>query len=96
MRTRISAGDLGRELQDILDRVYRRGDSFLIEREGEAIAALEPVPAATTWSDLAQALRDVPGPDADFAADLEDIQSNQPVTTSRLSPPSVASLGILG
>lgn len=49
----------------------------MVERDGEALAALEPVGGAATWSTLAAALRGAPRPDDEFAARLEDIQRNQ-------------------
>lgn len=81
MRTKITASDLGRELAAVLDQVRRHGQSFLIERDGEVVATLEPMGAArgATWRTLAQALRGEPSVDVDFAADLEEIQRNQPV-----------------
>ena len=80
MRARISLTELRRDLAAVLDRVRRRGDSFLIEEDGEAVAALEPAtPTSTaTWSTLAKELHELPRPDVAFAADLEEIQRHQP------------------
>jgi antitoxin (DNA-binding transcriptional repressor) of toxin-antitoxin stability system len=80
VRATISVTDLSRDLPTILDRVHYQGESFLIERDGETVAVLEPVtgPRVATWSTLAAALRDVPHPDAAFADDLEQIQRHQP------------------
>ena len=86
MRARISVTELSRELQSILDRVHWQGDSFVIEQDGEAVAALEPVAGVATWSSLAKDLRDVPLPDAAFAADLEEIQRNQPEVPTDVWP----------
>jgi antitoxin (DNA-binding transcriptional repressor) of toxin-antitoxin stability system len=79
MRATISIADFSRDPEAILDRV-RCGDSFLIEQDGEAVAALDPVGSrsAATWRTLATALRDVPRGDPAFAADLEEIQRDQP------------------
>ncbi|HEX6508369.1 MAG TPA: hypothetical protein VF221_12115 [Chloroflexota bacterium] len=78
MRVTISVTELSRELISILERVRRRGDSFVIEQDGEAVAALEPVAEVATWSSIARELHDAPCPDSEFAADLEEIQRNQP------------------
>jgi antitoxin (DNA-binding transcriptional repressor) of toxin-antitoxin stability system len=79
MRARISVDDFSDDPGAILDRV-RQGDSFLIEQDGDAVAALEPVGprAAATWRSLAAALENEPSADPAFADDLEDIQRNQP------------------
>jgi antitoxin (DNA-binding transcriptional repressor) of toxin-antitoxin stability system len=78
MKARISVTELSQDLRSILDRVRRRGDSFLIEQDGEAVAALEPVAAAATWASLAKQLGDAPHPGSEFATDLEEIQRHQP------------------
>lgn len=72
--------ELGRDLVAVLDRVRRRGDSFLIEQDGEAVAILEPMETAgnATWRTLSKVLRDLPNDDLDFADDLTEIQRNQP------------------
>lgn len=80
--------ELGRELTAILDRVRCHGSSFLIEQDGEAVATLEPVGTSggATWGTLAQALRDRPIGDGEFAADLEEIQRNQPEMPASVWP----------
>src|SRR5260370_18719334 len=42
MDTRISATELARRLGDVLGRVRYRGDAFLVERNGTAVARLVP------------------------------------------------------
>jgi antitoxin (DNA-binding transcriptional repressor) of toxin-antitoxin stability system len=88
MRARISATELGRELAAILDRVRLERQSFLITQDGEAVATLEPLRAVrgTTWSTLAEALAELPEIDIDFAADLEEIQRNQPEVPAAMWP----------
>ena len=72
----------------VLDRVRRQGQSFLIEQDGEVVATLEPTGATrgATWRTLAQALREVPSADADFAVDLEEIQRSQPEMPAAMWP----------
>jgi prevent-host-death family protein len=75
MEGRISATELARRLGDILGRVRYRGDSFLVERNGDPVARLVPVPGKTTTT-LREALAAWRGggrPDPDFAADLERV-----------------------
>jgi antitoxin (DNA-binding transcriptional repressor) of toxin-antitoxin stability system len=50
MDYKISATDLARTLRAVLDRVRYRGDSFLVERHGAAVARLVPVPGTATGS----------------------------------------------
>ena len=87
METRITATELVRSLSDILSRVQDQGESFLIERNGHAVATLapaEPKPR-TTVRELFTKLRDeglIPVDDK-WADDLEKIQKSQ----SRTPPP---------
>jgi antitoxin (DNA-binding transcriptional repressor) of toxin-antitoxin stability system len=72
---RISATELARRLGDILGRVRYRGDSFLVERNGNPVARLAPVPgkATTTLREALAAWRSAGKPDPRFADDLERI-----------------------
>jgi prevent-host-death family protein len=47
MEHRISSTELVRRLGDVLSRVRYRGDSFTIERSGDPIARLVPLPGAS-------------------------------------------------
>ncbi len=81
MEHRISATDLARRLGDVLGRVRYRGDSFLVEKNGEAVARLEPLPAASA-STVAEGLRawiEAGGPDDALAEDLERIGTSDAV-----------------
>jgi prevent-host-death family protein len=81
MDHRISATDLVRRLGDVLARVRYLNDSFIIERNGDPIARLVPIPGAspatvreafTVWGDAGVSERE-------FADDLERIgQADQP------------------
>jgi antitoxin (DNA-binding transcriptional repressor) of toxin-antitoxin stability system len=81
MDTRITLSEFARELADILDRVRTRGEGFLIEQDGVAVASLGPVERASrsepTWRDLLALLKSAPVDDA-FADDLEFIHAQQP------------------
>ncbi len=81
METRITATELSRALSDVLNRVRYRGESFLIERNGEPVATLAPAapPASTTVRDLIDRLGDLTLPGEGFAEELEAIQSSQPM-----------------
>ena len=80
MEAHLSATDLARSLSDVLNRVRYRGETFIIERNGEPVAALTPpVPTpGCTLADLVSRLGDLDLPGEGFADDLEAIQSSQP------------------
>jgi antitoxin (DNA-binding transcriptional repressor) of toxin-antitoxin stability system len=72
---RITATELARRVGDVLGRVRYRGDSFVVERNGEAVARVSPV-AGTSQTSLAEALaawRSAGEPEPEFAADLERV-----------------------
>jgi antitoxin (DNA-binding transcriptional repressor) of toxin-antitoxin stability system len=75
MEHKISSTDLARRLGDVLGRVRYRGDSFMVEKNGEAVARLEPLAAASA-STVAEGLRawmEAGAPDGAFADDLERV-----------------------
>ncbi len=75
MDHKISATELARRLGDVLGRVRYRGDSFLVERSGTAVARLVPVPGASAGSvrEALLAWRAAGTPDAEFAEILERV-----------------------
>ena len=79
METRINAADLATNLSDILARVRERGECFVVERDGEAIAVLAPSTPkpSITWGEFVTLLHDLPLPDPGFADDLEEIHTWQ-------------------
>ena len=81
MQNNITATELARSLSDILNRVRYRGESFIIERAGEPVAALTPPGPARgcTLADLVARLGDLELPGEGFADDLAVIQSSQTV-----------------
>jgi prevent-host-death family protein len=75
MESRISAAELARRLGDVLARVRYRGDSFLVERNGEPVARVVPLPEnpAATLGEAIEVWLSGADPDDDFASDLEEI-----------------------
>jgi prevent-host-death family protein len=75
MEARITATELARKLGDVLGRVRYRGEVFVVERNGEPVARLAPVPSAATPSllDGFRAWRTAGAADPTFADDLERI-----------------------
>lgn len=79
MESHVSATEAARSLSDLLNRVRYRGESFVIERGGEAICRVVPVgPRRCTGTDLARALKAAPSPDRDFRKAVEKLATNQP------------------
>jgi antitoxin (DNA-binding transcriptional repressor) of toxin-antitoxin stability system len=72
MEHRISSTDLARNLGDVLGRVRYLGDSFIVERNGDPVARLGPVPegARATVREGLRAWVEAGEPDSRFAEDL--------------------------
>lgn len=71
----MSATELARNLGDVLGRIRYRGDSFLVERNGEPVARVVPLverPTATL-GEAVEGWRAAGEPDPDFADALEDV-----------------------
>jgi prevent-host-death family protein len=79
MATRITATELSRKLSDVLSRVQYKGESFVIERNGQPVGVLGPPEAekGPTWGELIRALDGKLTGDSSFADDLEWAQANQ-------------------
>jgi len=77
MEQRISATELARKLGDVLARVRYRGDSFVVERNGDAVARVVPLPegSATSLREALAAWRAAGEPEAAFADDLERVNA---------------------
>ena len=73
MEERISATELARRLGDFLGRVRYRGDSFVVEKNGTAVARLSPVSEGLhcTLGEALKAWSSVGERDPSFADDLE-------------------------
>ena len=72
MEHRISSTDLARRLGDILGRIRYLRDSFVIERNGEPVALLTPLPSgsAATVREGFRAWAEAGEPDPGFAEAL--------------------------
>lgn len=75
MEHRLSATDLARSVGDVLGKIRYRGDSFVIERNGEPVARLMPLPERPhgTVREVLIAWTESGDPEEDFAADLEAV-----------------------
>jgi len=72
MTTRVSATEAVRTFSDLLNRIRYRGEEFVVERAGEAVCRMTPAapPRRLTLRELTALLREIPGPDADYASDV--------------------------
>ena len=73
MEYHISATDLARRAGEVLGRVRYRGDSFVVDRNGDPVALITPVAEAPTGAarEFVETWRSVGPPEALFADDLE-------------------------
>ncbi len=75
MEHRISADELIKKIRDVLARVRNDGDSFVVERNGDAVARLIPLPkrSSTSLREALAAWRAAGEHDPDFGDALERI-----------------------
>lgn len=75
MENKVSATDLARNLGDILSRIRYRGETFVVERNGTAVARIEPMPgtAPAPAREALSAWLNAATPDLALADDLTDI-----------------------
>jgi antitoxin (DNA-binding transcriptional repressor) of toxin-antitoxin stability system len=80
VETTISMTYLARHLPEVLNRVKERREHFVIQRNGEAVAIIQPVPAkpGITARELIAQVGNLKFPADDFGDDLEAVQSAQP------------------
>ena len=80
METKITATELAKSLSDVLNRVRYRRESFLVERNGEAVAALTPSgpSSSVTLREVVAHFGNLEAPGEGFANDMEAVQSSQP------------------
>ncbi|MGI8476506.1 MAG: type II toxin-antitoxin system Phd/YefM family antitoxin [Thermomicrobiales bacterium] len=81
MTTKITATELSKNLSDVLNRVRYRGEQFVIERNGEAVANIGPASPSrgVTLEEIIAKIGDLRMPGDGFADDLEAIHAEQGV-----------------
>jgi prevent-host-death family protein len=73
MESRISATEAARRFSDLLNRVYYKGEEFVVERGGKPVCRIVPAPRKRfTGSDLARLWARLPKPDKGFWDDVEE------------------------
>ena len=79
MKSRISATEAVRSFSELMNRVRYRGESFLVERGGKPICEIHPAaPAKFSGAELANLLRSLPKPDAEYLSIIEELVAKQP------------------
>lgn len=79
METKISATELARNLSDILNRAYYKGEEFVVERNDQEVCKIAPPsPRGCSWEDLVEFFKTAPRPDDEYLDILEEITRNQP------------------
>lgn len=67
-----------RHFRDVLNAVEHERETFQVERHRRPVASIGQAKGASppwvTWKDALALLQDGPRPDADFAADLDDLR----------------------
>jgi antitoxin (DNA-binding transcriptional repressor) of toxin-antitoxin stability system len=73
---RITATEASRNFSRILDEAEHDHETFLVERNGHAVAEIRPAPRRSTVEDLLRILR-MPPPDPDFERDMREILADR-------------------
>jgi antitoxin (DNA-binding transcriptional repressor) of toxin-antitoxin stability system len=78
MKVRISATETARRFSELMNRVRYRGESFIVERGGKPVCEILPVrPTRFSGRDLADLLRSLPKPDAEYLDLVERLSATQ-------------------
>jgi antitoxin (DNA-binding transcriptional repressor) of toxin-antitoxin stability system len=79
MSHKVTAQEAADHFTELLERVHKDHETFVILVEGEEIGQLSPVPAAQPAATLASFFELLKNnrPDAGFAGDLEEVQVAQ-------------------
>lgn len=71
---RLSATDAARRFSDLLDQVEREGETFVVERRGQAVASIGPAPAVSGRA-VKELLR-AEAPDPTWLRDLAELRGS--------------------
>jgi antitoxin (DNA-binding transcriptional repressor) of toxin-antitoxin stability system len=74
MEIRITATELARRVGEVLGKIRYRRDTFVVERNGEAVARMTPLASrGATLEEALTAWQQAPATDEDFADDLDRV-----------------------
>lgn len=78
-RFKISATEAACNFSDLVNRVYYKGETFVVERGGEPVCEISPVaPVRFTGAEFVQLLSRLPRPDHAYFDLIEELNQNQP------------------
>ena len=79
MKTRVTASEAARKFSEILNRVFYKGETFIVERSGRPICEIAPLEGeGVSTQELVEILRSGPHPDKGYLKTLEKLTRNQP------------------
>jgi len=77
-RFKISATEAARNFSDLVNRVYYKGETFVIERGGEPVCEISPAaPVRFTGAEFVELLSRLPRPDREYFDAIEELNKNQ-------------------
>jgi antitoxin (DNA-binding transcriptional repressor) of toxin-antitoxin stability system len=81
---KISAKEAARNFSDLIDRVYYKDESFVVERGGEPLCKISPAaPVRFTGAKFVKLQSSLPRPDSDYFDLLEELnKAQQPLVKS--------------
>jgi antitoxin (DNA-binding transcriptional repressor) of toxin-antitoxin stability system len=78
-RFKISATEAARNFSDLVNRVFYKGETFIVERGGEPLCEISPAsPVRFTGAEFVELLSKLPRPDDEYFDVIEKLNKNQP------------------
>ncbi len=75
----LTASDAARSFSDVVNRVFYRRESFVVERGGEAVCKIEPVgPMSMTFGELVKEWVQDSVVDEDYLNTVAELRAQQP------------------
>lgn len=73
MVSRIPSSEVVRQFDQLIDRVRDGGEEFVVERGGQAVCRISPLPGkSATVGDVARLLKSLPPPDEGYLDAVEE------------------------
>lgn len=77
-RLKISATEAARNFSDLVNRVYYKGETFVVERGGEPVCEISPAaPIRFTGAEFVEMLSRLPRPDHEYFDVIEELNKKQ-------------------
>jgi prevent-host-death family protein len=77
-RFKLSATEAARNFSDLVNRVYYKGETFVVERGGEPVCKISPAaPVRFTGAEFVQLLSKLPRPDHEYFDVIEGLNKKQ-------------------